>query len=178
MIGGRFYIERLIASGIALWDSDAVPANFSASMRLLSPIVRMSMRAAALVVLALLVSSSAEAARGPRRSAARRVCDPQTTTIQQLKRQPHAFGGPVAPPSQRVLVGLTDPTTRIARATETDDDDDGQAIQNDAPATPIATDLDVTVLTPLGLLVRSVDPRPRVPAFSPKSPRGPPLAVA
>jgi hypothetical protein len=68
--------------------------------------------------------------------------------------------------------------TRIARATETDDDDDGQAIQNDAPATPIAADLHVTVLTPLGLLVRPIDPRPHVPAFSPKSPRGPPLAVA
>lgn len=132
------------------------------------------MRAGTVLVLALLVASSAEAARGPRHAKLQRVCSPQTTTLRQLKRQPHTFGGPIAQPSQRILIGLTDPTTRIARATATDDDDDGQAIQNDAPATQIDADCAVTVLTPLGLLVRSVDARPDTHTFSPKSPRGPP----
>src|ERR1041384_278058 len=165
----RRYIDRLVASGVGLWDSDARShESFSVFMRLLSPIVRMSMRASAIFVLALFAASSAEAAH-TRHTKAQRLCSPQTTTLTQLKRQPHKFGGPVAPPSQRVLIGLTDPTTRIARATETDNNDNDQAIQNDAPATSIAADLHVTVLTPLGLLVGSVDARPRVPAFSPKS---------
>ncbi len=138
----------------------------------------MSTRAGTILVLALLVASSAEAARGTRRTAPRRVCDPHTTTLHQLKRQPHRFGGPVAPPSQRLLVGLTDPMTRIARATATDDDDDGQAIQNDAPAAHLDLDCNIAALTPLGLLVRSIDPRPHTRAFSPKSPRGPPVDVA
>jgi len=136
------------------------------------------MRAGVVLALVLLVASSAEAAHGTRRGATRRVCGPQSATLRQLKRQPHTFGGPVAPPSQRVLVGLIDPMTRMARATATDDDDDGQAIQNDAPATQIDTECDVAALMPLGLLARPIDPRPRTRAFSPKSPRGPPIDVA
>ena len=136
------------------------------------------MRAGAVLALLLLVVSSAEAAHGARRGVTRRVCDPQSTTLRQLKRQPHTFGGPIAPPSQRVLVGLIDPMTRMARATATDDDDDGQAIQNDAPATQIDAECDITTLTPLGLLARPIDPRPHTRAFSPKSPRAPPLDVA
>ena len=149
------------------------------SMRLLSPIVRMSMRAAPIFVLVLLVASSAEASRRTRRTASPHTCDVHTTTLRQLKRQPHTFGGPIAPPSQRLLVGLSDPMTRIARATATDDDDDGQAtIQNDAPAAQIDADCPFAVLTPLGLLVGSIDPRPHTRAFSPKSPRGPPVTVS
>jgi hypothetical protein len=167
-------LRRKTACGIV----KRVPTQLFGPMRLLSLIVRTSMRAAIVLVLVLLAVSTAEAARGPRKTAApRRVCDPQTTTLKQLKRQPHVYGGPVAPPSQLRLVGLTDPTTRIARATETDDDDDGEAIQNDAPATQIDTDQHVTVLTPLGLLVRSVDSRLCTHTFAPKSPRGPPLDV-
>jgi hypothetical protein len=147
-------------------------------MRCLSLIVRHLTKAGSLFVLMLLVASTAEAARGPRRSPVRRECAPDSTTINQLRRQPRAFGGPIAQLSPRVLVGLTDPTTRIARASETDDDDDGQAIQNDAPAAHV--DLDgrgVPMLRPLGLLVGSFDPRPRTRAFSPKSPRGPPASL-
>src|SRR6516162_10013046 len=155
-----------------------VPTQLFDQMRLLSPIVRASMRAGTILVLVLLAASSVEAARGPRKAAStRRVCDPQTTTLTQLKRQPHLYGGPVAPPSQLRLGGLTDPMTRIARATETDDDDDGEAIQNDAPATQIDADRHVTALTPLGLLARPIDARVVTHTFAPKSPRGPPLDV-
>ena len=148
-------------------------------MRYLSQIVRTSMRPGPILVLLLLVAaSSAEAAHRRHSAPARRVCDPQTTTLKQFKRTPHSFGGPVALPSQRLLVGLTDPTTRVTRATETDDDDDASAIQNDAPA--VQFDLETRgapVLIPLGLLVRPRDARLHTRAYSPKSPRGPPITV-
>ena len=151
--------------------------QFAGVMRLLSQIVRTSLKAGPILVLLLCAASTAEAAHRPRHGAtARRVCDPHTTTLKQFKRTPHSFGGPLATPSQRVLVGLTDPTTRLARATETDDDDDSAAIQNDAPAAQF--DLETRgrpVLVPIGVLVRPVDASPRSGACSPKSPRGPPV---
>ena len=150
-------------------------------MRFLSPIVRASLKSGAILVLMLLAAAStAEAAHRSRHhlAASHRVCDPQTTTLKQFKRTPHSFGGPIALPSQRLLVGLTDPTTRITRATETDDDDDASAIQNDAPAARF--DLEtrgVPVLIPLGLLVRPLESRLCTGTDSPKSPRGPPIAI-
>ena len=126
----------------------------------------------------LFAASTAEAAHRPRHAPARRGCDPQTTTLTQFKRSPHSIGGPVALPSQRLLVGLTDPTTRVTRATETDDDDDASAIQNDAPAAQLELEArGGPVLIPLGLLTRPLDSRLRTVAFSPKSPRGPPIAL-
>jgi hypothetical protein len=106
------------------------------------------------------------------------VCDPQTTTLKQFKRTPHSFGGPIALPSQRLLVGLTDPLTRVTRATATDEDDDASAIQNDAPAAQF--DLETRgapILIPLGLLVHPLDSRLCTGTYSPKSPRGPPFAI-
>ena len=137
------------------------------------------MTAGCIFALVLLGATTAEAAHAhaPRRTgAAHRACNAQKTTLRQFKRTPHSFGGPIAQPSQRVLIGLTDPMTRITRATETDDDDDSAAIQNDAPAVRIDVDSrGVPVLRPLGLLIRASAARPRPCAHSPKSPRGPPL---
>ncbi len=136
------------------------------------------MKSGAILVLMLLAASTAEAAHRPRHAPVRRTCDPQTTTLKQFKRTPHSFGGPVAMPSQRLLVGLTDPTTRVTRATETDDDDDASAIQNDAPAAQ--ADLETRgapVLIPLGLLAGPIDSRLHTVTFSPRSPRGPPIAL-
>lgn len=148
-------------------------------MRFLSQIVRTSVTAGSILAFLLLAASTAEAAHAhtPRRTVgARRACDARKTTLKQFKRTPHNFGGPVMLPSQRALIGLHDPTTRIARATETDDDDDSAAIQNDAPAARIDIDsCGVPVLRPLGLLAGTATARPRPSAHSPKSPRGPPL---
>ena len=147
-------------------------------MRLLSQIVRTPLKSGAIVVLMLLAASSAEAAHRRHAPPARRVCDPQTTTLKQFKRTPHSFGGPVALPSQRLLVGLTDPTTRVTRGTETDDDDDASAIQNDAPAAQFDMEpRDGPALVPLGLLTRPLESRLCTLVFSPKSPRGPPIAL-
>jgi hypothetical protein len=149
-------------------------------MRLLSQIVRTSVKSGSILVLMMLVGvSSAEASHRRHAAPARRLCDPQTTTLKQFKRTPHSFGGPVALPSQRLLVGLTDPTTRVTRATEADDDDDdASAIQNDAPAARF--DLETRgapVLVPLGVLARPGTASLRSGAYSPKSPRGPPIAI-
>jgi hypothetical protein len=146
-------------------------------MRFLSQIVRTSVKTGAILLALMLAASTAEAAHGSRHAAAaRRACNARKTTLKQFRRTPHNFGGPVAKASPRALVGLTDPTTRITHATETDDDGGSAAIQNDAPATGV--DLDVRgapVLHPIGLLVRVATARPRPRAFSPRSPRGPPL---
>jgi len=149
-------------------------------MHLLSQIVRTPLKCAACVALMLLVAaSSAEAAHRPHHNGAtRRASVARATTLKQFKRTPHSFGGPVAVPSQRLLVGLNDPTTRVTRATETDDDDDASAIQNDAPAAQC--DLEtrgVPVLIPLGLAAHPRDPSLRTGTFSPKSPRAPPIAL-
>ena len=149
-------------------------------MRFLSPIVWARLKCCAIFVLMLLAAaSSAEAAhRGHHNGAKRRATTASATTLKQFKRTPHSFGGPVAVPTHRLLVGLADPTTRMTRATETDDDDDASAIQNDAP--PAQSDLESTglpALVPLGLLVRPLDATVSAGAFAPKSPRGPPIVL-
>src|ERR671930_228471 len=115
-------------------------------MRSLSPIVRTSMKAGALVALALFCASTAEAARGPRRARERLTCDPATTTLRHL---------------ERVVL--------------TDDQDDDEAIQNDAPAAHTEADeRAMPVLTPIGLFIGALDTRLSTRDGSPTSPRGPP----
>jgi len=128
------------------------------------------------VLLWLSAVAPALAAPTPLRGAAGPICNPQTTTLRKLARQPKSFGGPLKRPSTRALVGLTDLSPRLLRGSRTTFDSDDAAIQNDAP--PARNDDDdrlVPSLRPLGLLAGSVDPRPRSHSFSPKSPRGPPL---
>ncbi|SRR5579871_3801844 len=148
-------------------------------MRLLSQIVRMYVKSGAIVVLMLLAASSAEAAhRSHHAGATRRANLARAATLKQFTRTPHTFGGPVAVPSARLLVGLNDPTTRVTRASETDDDDDASAIQNDAPAAQFDFETrGVPVLIPLGLLAHPLDPALRTGTYSPKSPRGPPIGI-
>ena len=113
------------------------------------------------------------AAHSPRK-AGRRVCDPQRTTVRQLPRRPVTYGGPLAKPSVRVLAGLTDPMVRLIRVSHGPASDDDEAIQNDTPATHLVID-PILELRPLGVFVDIFDQQPRTRAFSPRSPRGPPL---
>ena len=134
------------------------------------------MKAGALIVVALFCASTAEAARGPRRARERLTRDPATTKLSHLPRVPKTYGGPVAKLSDRVLAGLVDPMTRMDRVVLSDDQDDDEAIQNDAPAAH--TDADehaIPVLTPIGLFIGALDTRLSTRDCSPKSPRGPPL---
>jgi hypothetical protein len=84
------------------------------------------------------------------------------------------YGGPLAKPSVRVQAGLTDPMARLNRVSHRAVSDDDEAIQDDAPAAHLATD-PILELRPLGVFVDVFDRQPRTRAFSPRSPRGPPL---
>ena len=144
-------------------------------MRAGSSPVRTLTTVGSIALLWLLSVAPALAAPAPRRGVAGPICDPQTTTLRKLARQPKSFGGPLKRQSTHALIGLTDLAPRLLRGSRTIFDSDEAAIQNDAPAA--RNDEDDRLfpsLRPLGLLVGSVDPRPRSHTFSPKSPRGPP----
>lgn len=126
-------------------------------------------------LLSLQSVSLADAA--PRRGASRPICDPRTPVVRKLPRHPKSFGGPLKRPSSHVMAGLSDVTARILRGTRADLDDDVAAIQNDTPAS--GTDADdclVPSLRPLEI-IGSLNVQPRSRAFSPRSPRGPPLSA-
>jgi hypothetical protein len=106
------------------------------------------------------------------------ICDPQTTTLRKLARQPKSFGGPLKQARAPQRFGLTDPSARLQRGTRTTFDSDEAAIQNDAPAARIDDEgRSLPSLCPLGLLARPIDGSLRSPAFCPRAPRGPPLAA-
>jgi hypothetical protein len=147
-------------------------------MHFLSSPVRTLTTVSSIALVWLVSVVPASAAPSGRYAAAGPVCDPQTTTLRKLARQPKSFGGPVKHARTLQLFGLTDPTARLVRGTRTTFDSDDAAIQNDAPAARIDENgRPVPSLRPLGLLARAIDARPHGPAFSPRSPRGPPLAV-
>jgi hypothetical protein len=136
----------------------------------------MLMRASCVVLFWLVSVSFAQAAsaQGHRATGAR--CDEHSATLRKLIRHAKSFGGPLARRPQHALFGLTDVTARLQRAARANTDDDHAAIQNDAPAANIEADGRATpTLRPLGLLVGPLDWHPRSRAFSPKSPRGPPI---
>jgi hypothetical protein len=149
-------------------------------MRFNSSPARMMMRVGCAILFWLVSASLAQAAsstQGQRATGA--LCDAHSTTLRKLIRHSKSFGGPLARRPQRALFGLADITARLqrgARAGMTDGDD--AAIQNDAPAANVDADSRTApTLQPLEGLVGSLDRRPRTRAFSPKSPRGPPVAA-
>jgi len=125
----------------------------------------------------LLAPSIAQAAvtQGPRSTGA--LCDEHSTTLRKLIRHAKSFGGPLKRP-QRALFGLTDVTARLQRGARADMTDDNAAIQNDAQAANVDGDSGATpTLHPLGLLDSALDRHPSTHTFTPKSPRGPPIAA-
>jgi hypothetical protein len=123
----------------------------------------------------LAFSSVSPADAAPRRGTSGPICDPQTPAARKLPRHPRSFGGPLKLPSNHVLAGLEDITARMRRGTRAYLGDEVAAIQNDTPATGTDTgDCLTPSLLPLERIV-SLDVQPRSRAFSPRSPRGPPL---
>jgi hypothetical protein len=132
--------------------------------------------ACSVVLLWLLSICVADAAPKPRHRTAGPICDPQTTTIRKLPRNPKSYGGPVRTLSHRALAGLIDTASQMQRGTHADLDGDDAAIQNDAPAAHVdAEDSPIPALRPLGVLIGSLDLRLHTRTFSPRSPRGPPF---
>jgi hypothetical protein len=104
------------------------------------------------------------------------VCDPYPVRIRKLARVPNSYGGPVVQPSTRAQAGLSDVIVRLQRGMRASVDDDDKAIQNDAPAAWIdAAERLSPALGRLGVLVRTGVLHPNTHAFSPRSPRGPPV---
>jgi hypothetical protein len=144
-------------------------------MRFTSSPLRALTMAGSIVLLSLLSVCLADAA--PRRGTSGPICDPQTPVARKLPRHPKSFGGPLKRPSSHAMAGLSDITARVLRGTRAYLGDDVAAIQNDTPVT--GTDADdclVPSLRPLEI-IGSLDVQPRSRAFSPRSPRGPPLSA-
>jgi hypothetical protein len=126
-------------------------------------------------VLSLLSVSLAEAA--PRRGTSGPTCDAQAPVARRLPRHPRSFGGPIKLPSRHALAGLQDITSRLRRGARAYLGDEAAAIQNDTQATGTDADDRLTPsLLPLEIVV-SLDVHPDSRAFSPRSPRGPPLSA-
>ena len=131
-------------------------------------------------LLFLVTASSADAAWGPRHTAAGALCEAQPgAALRKLLRHPKSYGGPLATRPRLSHLGLrVDLTPRFQRAKRSHRGDDDAAIQNDAPAARVdAGDSAVSALRPIGFLIGYVDSHHRTRAFSPRSPRGPPPGV-
>jgi hypothetical protein len=128
-----------------------------------------------IALLSLVSVSPADAA--PRRGASGPICDPQAPVARKLPRHPKSFGGPLKQPSSHALAGLQDLSARMQRATHAFLGDNVAAIQNDAPVDGVDADDCLTPsLRPLEVIgTPNLQPRSR--AFSPRSPRGPPLSA-
>jgi hypothetical protein len=144
-------------------------------MLLTPPIARMLTKAGVLAVLWLFAVP--QISKAAPRSAGGKFCDAQTTSIKKLIRQARAVGGPVA---QRLRhpsgIRFTRPTGWLQRVAHDDVRDEDQAIQNDAPAAPLAADLAID-LRPVGRFIETQASPLFTHAPSPRSPRGPPNAA-
>jgi hypothetical protein len=130
--------------------------------------------AGSIALLSLMSVATADAA--PRRASGP-ICDAQMPALRKLPRHPKSFGGPLKRPSDHVLAGLQDITARVRRGTHAFPGDIAAAIQNDAPSAAVdANDRLIPSLRPLEI-IPSLDLQPRTRAFSPRSPRGPPLSA-
>jgi len=151
-----------------------IPLGHFGSMRLLSSIVRTLTTGCSV---ALLWSVSVSPAAAAPASALQSACEAQPTTVGKLGRHPRSFGGPLKRPAP-LQFGLTDPTSRLRRASRSDFDSDDAAIQNDAPAAHLDEDgRPVPSLLFAGVLPHAADIRPRSPTSTPRAPRGPPSAA-
>ena len=144
-------------------------------MRFTSSPLRALTISGGIALLSLLSVLPADAA--PRRGTSGPICDPQTPVARKLPRHPKSFGGPLKRPSSHALAGLQDLSARMRRGTHAFLGDNVAAIQNDAPvAGTDAGDGLTPSLRPLEV-IGSLDLQPRSRAFSPRSPRGPPLSA-
>jgi hypothetical protein len=147
-------------------------------MRRILPKRRLLVATGSVVVLALLSASVGYAAPAPRRVAPRHACGPNATSPRKLLPRVKSFGGPVKRPSARASIGLTEPTASLKRCCRANLADEDDPIQNDAPAAYADPDERVRPdLRSAGALHRPDHRLLRPRAFSPRSPRGPPVAA-
>ena len=144
-------------------------------MRFTSSPLRAWTLAGSVVLLSLASVSPADAA--PRRGVSGPICDPQTPGARKLSRHARSFGGPLKGQSSHAMAGLSDITVRMRRGSRAFLGDGVAVIQNDsAPVGFDANDGLVPSLQPLEI-IGALDLQPRSRAFTPRSPRGPPLSA-
>jgi hypothetical protein len=142
-------------------------------MRFFSSPLRALTLAAGFALLSLVSVSAADAA--PRRGTSGPTCDAQAPVARRVARHLKSFGGPLKRPSSHVLAGLEETTARVRRGARAFLGYAVAAIQNDTPVNATdAGDCLTPSLRPLEI-VFAFDAQPRSRAFSPRSPRGPPL---
>jgi hypothetical protein len=145
-------------------------------MQVRSFTVRLMTKAVSVALLWLLAASVAEAAPGHRRADRAPLCDARTATIRNVMRRLKMLGGPVAHPRRARAGLLFDFTPRLHRTARKHVVDDRDAIQTDgALANVDPDDRAATGLRPVGVVIGSNDDHFATLAFSPRSPRGPPL---
>lgn len=142
------------------------------------PLLRTLTKTLFVTLLWLLTASHVDAAPSLRHASAAALCDARPTgPLKRLLRRAKSNCGPLAARRPLSRFGFrVHPTPSFERARRTDSADDGAAIQDDAPARLAAHDGTLSSLRPIGFLVGHVDSHSRSISFSPRSPRGPPLA--
>jgi hypothetical protein len=146
-------------------------------MHLFPTIARALMKRGGLALLWLLVPTIVSAAPFAQ-GGARRVCDPHVVTLRPLANAPRSSGGPIARPSTRLQGDASTARVRLQRALRIAVDEDDDAIQNDAPAAWVDGDERFApALQPLGVLAPIGLHHLPTRAFSPRSPRGPPVVA-
>jgi hypothetical protein len=141
-------------------------------MTVTSPILRRLFKGAVVLLLWLASVSASAASPAPRLHHAATLC-----AVRKLIRQARSLGGPLASRLRRVSIRVNQKPAWTTARTIAGSGEDEQAIQNDTLAAPFAAD-PYFELRPLGLFDATYDPRPLTRAFSPRSPRGPPMRPA
>lgn len=137
-------------------------------------------KAFSVVLLWLLCASAAEGAHAPRHLPVRKLCDGHSTTLLKLLRYPKSLSGPSVKSHRArawLVFDLAAAHLQRSRGPNPVGDDD-EAIQNDTAATGSYRDESCAPgLRPLGIVNAALAGRPLTRAFSPRSPRGPPVSV-
>jgi hypothetical protein len=166
-------------AGQTLWDIEAVShPRHRHDYAVVTSAVRVLRLAGSVVLLWLLSAAVADAAPTPRRGAVGPVCDAQTLTPKAPRRALKSFVGSLKAAKRRAVRISTDTAARIGHGPRVHRFADGAIIQDAAPAARAdAGDCLVPSLRSLGVLIGAVDMRRLSRTFSPRSPRGPPLAA-
>jgi hypothetical protein len=146
-------------------------------MSVTSPFARRIFKAG-LVVAVWLTSVSATLAM-PRELATPKYCDPQTTSspIRKLVSNARAVGTPLVKRLRQAGIRIRRNTSAIRLTARAHMRDEDQAIQNDAPAPPLAVEPRID-LRPLGVFADAAPAPLDSRALSPRSPRGPPAGAS
>lgn len=150
----------------------AIPDGYRELMSVTSTISRLVSRAGFVVVVWLMTVSASAAT--PRELIPAKSCDPQTSSpLRKLVSNARAVGTPLVKRLRQAGIRIRRNSSAIRLLPRAHVRDDEQAIQNDAPAPPLAVEPRID-LRPLGVFAEAAPALLDSRALSPRSPRGPP----